>query len=466
MRQRRARVTSVTLVALTLLGFALLATAPVADAGSVWRGPEASPATSAEASPSAGPVDPWHHRVADGQPVVHLWFGYSSTCPHCHAAIPFVLELERRPWLEVFWLQVDGPEWETAVATLDELASQAGGRFEAVPTFLFAGRMLVGWDGASTTGVRLESGLAAYRDRLSAEAGTSAGPDRSAEAEDTAVSLPFVGEVQAASVSLPILAVVLGGLDALNPCALAILLFLLSILAGSGDRRRMALVGGIFVLVSGLVYFVLMAAWLNVFMLLGALRWVTVVAGVAAMAAALINLKDHVWFRRGVSLTIPEAAKPQVFGRILDISEETRLRVLIGTTILVAAVANMYEMLCTGGFPVVFTRVLTLQELPTLAYYGYLALYCLVYVLPAALIVLAFTLTLGSRGVTVREARDLKLLSGLLMLGFGVLMLLGPDLLTDLGATLGLFGGAIVVWLLILAAERLWAHHRPAHGGT
>jgi hypothetical protein len=142
------------------------------------------------------------------------------------------------------------------------------------------------------------------------------------------------------------------------------------------------------------------------------------------------------------------------------------LPILVVTTVLVAAVANAYEMLCTGGFPVVFTRVLTLADLSTPAYYAYLALYCLVYVVPAALIVAAFTLTLGSRGVSVREARDLKLLSGLLMLGFGSLLLLGPDRLMDLGTTLGLFAGVVLAWIVIVAVERWIARDRVVHGGT
>jgi hypothetical protein len=177
------------------------------------------------------------------------------------------------------------------------------------------------------------------------------------------------------------------------------------------------------------------------------------VAGLAAVIAALINLKDPCGRTWRVTHAAESAA---VFGRILDIGETSRLRVMVATTILVAAVANTYEMLCTGGFPLVFTRVLTLQELPAVVYYGYLALYCLVFVLPAILIVVAFLVTLGRRGVSVREARDLKLLSGLLMLGFGLLLLLAPDQLSGLGATIGLFAVALITWVAILAAERLW----------
>jgi hypothetical protein len=233
----------------------------------------------------------------------------------------------------------------------------------------------------------------------------------------------------------------------------------LTVMAGVGSRARMAFIGGTFVAVSGLVYFVLMAAWLNIFLVAGELRAVTLVAGVLAMIAALINVKDFVWLRRGPSLVMPESARPMVFGRILDIGDATRLSAMVAATVLVAAAANSYEMLCTGGFPVVFTRILTLNDLPMPLYYGYLALYTVAYVVLPALIVIAFVVTLGSRGVRVRTARRLKLLSGLLMLGLGLELVFAPQLLTDVAATAMLFTVAIVVWLIAVLVDD--ARSRP-----
>jgi hypothetical protein len=408
-----------------------------------------------------GEDGPWWHRGADGEPVVDLWVGYSSTCPHCAAAHPHVDALDRElEWLEVHWLQVNGPDADAAIATLQSLADLTGEPITGVPAFLYAGRLEAGWadDGSSLR--HLRDALTAYHSSVTA---THPVPTPSPR-PDTTVDVPGMGTVDAATLSLPILAVTLGGLDAVNPCALSVLLFLMSVLAGTRDRRRMLLIGGTFVLVSGLIYFALMAAWLNVFQAFGALRVITVVAGVAAIVAAFINLKDHLGVARGPSLAIPSSARPAIFTRLMDLSEKTAMRALLPATILVAAVVNLYEMLCTGGFPVIFTRVLTLNDLPPLAYYGYIALYCLVYVLPAVAIVALFTITLGSRGVSVSEARNLKLLSGLLMLGFGGLLLLAPDLLTDLAAAVGLLVGAIIAWLVILGLERLRSprdHDRP-----
>jgi hypothetical protein len=88
------------------------------------------------------------------------------------------------------------------------------------------------------------------------------------------------------------LTLVLAGLDAFNPCAFFVLLFLLSMLAHQKSRKRMLLIGGVFVLVSGLMYFAFMAAWLNVFQLFGHLAWVTLAAGALAVFVGAVNVKD------------------------------------------------------------------------------------------------------------------------------------------------------------------------------
>ncbi len=95
----------------------------------------------------------------------------------------------------------------------------------------------------------------------------------------TTINVPFVGQVDARAFSLPILTLVLAGMDAFNPCAFFVLLFLLSLLVHAKSRTRMAIIGGTFVLFSESVYFVFMAAWLNVFLIAGELRVITFVAG-------------------------------------------------------------------------------------------------------------------------------------------------------------------------------------------
>lgn len=427
------------------------------------------PARAADPAPSPSATSPWHHLDAAGAPVVDLWFGWSSTCPHCTTARAWLDEFAPgAAWLEVHSLQVDGTDAAAKIATLTDLAATIDEQVRGVPVFLYAGRLRVGFDEAATSGARLEQELRAYHESLAtgSEPSPSAlpGPSTPGESctidaacevdETTAITLPFVGPVNARALSLPLLAVVLGGLDAVNPCALSVLLFLVSALVGANARRRILAVGGAFIVATGVVYFLLMAAWLNAFLLFGELRLVTLIAGAAALGAGLINVKDFGWFRRGPSLVIPAAAKPSIFGRILEISDTIAMPALVGTAIIVAATAAAYEMLCTGGFPVVFTRVLTLSDLPTAAYYAYLGLYVAVYVLPMVAIVAAVAITLGTHSISIDEARRLKLLSGMLMLGVGGMLLLAPDRLSDLSWTLGLFFGAAIVWLVLVLLDR------------
>jgi len=405
---------------------------------------------------SPGPSSPWHHLDANGAPVVDLWFGWSSTCPHCTKARAWLPTfLSKAPWLEVHSLQVDGVDSAPNVQRLVDLASTIDAELSGVPIFMFDGHAQIGFDEAATTGAQLEHDLTAYHDSLLAAASPAPSPSAAPGAvAGTAVALPLLGTVDASTVSLPLLAVVLGGLDAVNPCALSVLLFLISAMVGARSRRRILVVGGTFVVATGLIYFLLMSAWLNAFLWFGELRLVTALAGAAALVAGCINVKDFVWFRRGPSLVIPEAARPSVFGRILDLSEAVTLPVLLGTTVLVAGTTSVYEMLCTGGFPVIFTRVLTLSDLPLAGYYAYLGLYVAVYVLPMVAMVVAFAITLGSRGLSIDEARRLKLLSGLLMIGVGGLLLVAPDRLSDLGTTVALFAGSLGLWAVILLVER------------
>ena len=183
----------------------------------------------------------------------------------------------------------------------------------------------------------------------------------------------------------------------LNGVQLGVLLFLLSMMAHQQSRARMLAVGGIFVLFSGLMYFAFMAAWLNLFQLLGELAWVTLAAGLLAVVVGAVNVKDFFLFDRGVSLSIPESRKPDIFRRARAILAAENLPAMLAATVFLAVAANFYELLCTAGFPMVYTRLLTLGEPSAAVRYLYLALYNLVYVLPLAAIVLVFARTLVTK---------------------------------------------------------------------
>ncbi len=412
-----------------------------------WLLPLALLAASAAAGEETG--GPWVARGEAGEPVVLLHYFWSHGCPHCREAGPALAELAgTRPWLRVESHEVSHP---AARERFGALAAEVGEEPRYVPAFFFCGRLRTGFAESSAGALARE--LDACRLRLERGESAVAGED----AAPAPPEVPLLGRFESFDVermSLPVLTLVLAGLDAFNPCAFFVLLFLLSLLVHAHSRARILAIGGVFVLFSGLVYFAFMAAWLNAFLVLHELRAVTLVAGAVAVALGAVNAKDYFAPGRGASLSIPERAKPGLYRRMRGLATAARWPSMLAGTVALALAANAYELLCTAGFPMVFTRVLTLEELPTSTYYFYLALYNVVYVIPLAAVVVVFAVTLGSRKLQEREGRILKLLSGLMMLGLGTLLLLAPDRLQNALWALGLLVAAVVTTAVVVAATR------------
>ncbi|OYD55647.1 NrdH-redoxin [Thauera propionica] len=329
-------------------------------------------------------------------------------CPHCAEAKVFLAELApTRPDIRIVYLQVDRDR--AARDALIEISRAAGSWPPGVPTFVFRDQVLVGFDDGEHRGKELVALLGE--------------PPKS---RNTVESSLF-GTLSASEMGLPLFTLALGLLDGFNPCAMWVLLFLLSLLVRLKDRRRMALVAGTFVLASGAVYYAFMAAWLNVFLFVGMTNALRIGLAALAMLIGFINIKDFFAFRRGVSLSIPESAKPGLYARARVIMKAESLPASLAAVAVLAVVVNFVELLCTAGLPAIYTAVLTQHDLSALAHYGYLGLYILAYIADDALMVGAAVLALGSGKLTERGGRILKLLSGAVMLALGLTMLLRPQ---------------------------------------
>jgi len=377
------------------------------------------------------PVTEWVTVDAAGDVSVHLYFFWTATCPHCQRAKPFVEALPARyPWLTLHSHVLDRAHRENVSMYVDmarALEKKAG----SVPAFLYCGKMFTGYDEELTTGAFLVDGLLECHAKALETDGRIETAESEPAAEEPALSIPLLGEINVEALSLPALTLVLAGLDSFNPCAFFVLLFLLSLLVHARSRQRMLIIGGTFVFFSGFIYFLFMAAWLNLFLVIGNTQWVTLGAGLVALILGLINVKDFVWFKRGVSLSIPDDAKPKLYERMRGLVAADNLAAMMVGAIALSIAANSYELLCTAGFPMVFTRALTLNDLPTSSYYLYLVFYNVIYVIPLLLIVGVFVATLGSRKLSEREGRVLKLLSGLMMFELGIVLVLAPAALNN-----------------------------------
>jgi thiol-disulfide isomerase/thioredoxin len=413
-----------------------------------------------EADQHQVPSQPWYTVDAQGNRMIQLYVFWSLTCPHCKRALPFLERLQSTyDWLQIHTLELT--EHPANVERYITMAALLGQEARAVPAFLFCKEMLVGFASTATTGQMLEHKLLECQRRFGQGIGSEAGvAERRTEA--TPLVVPGIGRINPSSYSLPLTTLIIAALDAFNPCAFFVLFFLLSLLVHAHDRRRMLLIGGTFVLCSGAMYFVFMAAWLNLFLVMGHLRGITVGAGAVALVMALLNIKEYVWFQRGPSLTIPEHAKQGLYKRMRALVYASKLPSMLTGTILLALMANTYELLCTAGFPMVFTRILTLENLSSTVYYAYLFLYNIIYVIPLGIIVIMFTVTLGSRKLRETEGQRLKLLSGSMMLNLSLVLLFAPHWLESMWMALIVLIAAVALTAIVVLVERT-IHKSRAH---
>jgi len=369
-------------------------------------------------------------------------------CPHCAKAEEFLAVLGReQPQLDIVIRDVTREP--AALQRLTELTREHGG-VARVPAFFLADQLLFGFSEAARTDLLIRNVLAGQRTQRAA-AGAAGSTcelaDEKADPNDVLLKpCPLGGHAEAAAapapperfeigflgrtlslddIGLPLFTLAIGTLDGFNPCSMWVLLLMISLLAPLNDRPRMLAIAGTFVVIQGIAYFIFLAAWLNLFLLIGLARWSQILIAVIAIVAGLINLKDFLALKwGGISLSIPDQAKPGIYNRMRNILHARSMTAAIAGAVVLAVLVQIVELLCTSGFPALFTRILTLEQLEPSSYYGYLLLYMAAYMFDDVLVLGTGVVLLSRHRLQEREGRVLKLLAGLAMVGLGVYLLL------------------------------------------
>jgi len=355
-------------------------------------------------------------------------------CPHCAEAEEFLAQLKQeQPALTITIRDVQRDP--AAMGRLKELARQTGTATARVPAIYVGGQMIVGYSRQARTDLLIRSALAGQKAGPHAGSTCDAeeealacpkGPGAAAAPPAEAFSVEFFGRtITLDDVGLPAFTLAMGLLDGFNPCSMWVLLLMISLLAPLNDRKRMVAIAGTFVLVEGIAYFLFMAAWLNLFLLIGMSRPVTLLVAGIAIVAGLINVKDVFAFGRGISLSIPESAKPGIYRRMRGLLHAPTMGAAIIGAAVLAVLVQIVEFMCTSGFPALFTRILTLKELPPLAYYGYMLLYILAYMIDDIIVLTIGVVMLSRHRLQEKEGRVLKLISGVVMIGLGIYLIFG-----------------------------------------
>ena len=249
------------------------------------------------------------------------------------------------------------------------------------------------------------------------------------------IKIPFIGKVDVSKLSLPVLTVVLGGLDAFNPCAMWVLLFLIVLLFNTRSRKRMFLVGGVFIAASGIVYYLLLSAWLNLFLAISYVNLTRIVIGIFALGVGIWQIRNFVRFKPGTCKisdgknTLGDKIKNRLKTRLEKIVfSPLSFGMLVGVVILAFGV-NLVEFFCSAGLPAIYTRILTLSQISILSYYLYLLLYTFVFVLDDLIIFSIAAIGLSKIGFTEKYNYWATLIGGVLIFILGILLIFKPEFL-------------------------------------
>ncbi len=243
------------------------------------------------------------------------------------------------------------------------------------------------------------------------------------------IHLPFFGDRNIYSFSLPLLSVVIGLLDGFNPCAMWVLVFLISLLLGIDSTKRRWLIGGAFIIASGAVYFVFMAAWLNAIIFLSYLWYIRAAIGLFAVGFGLYNLRDY-WKNRREPIVCEvtnNEVRQKKFARLRAIVSQQNIFLALGGVAALAFAVNLVELACSAGFPAIFTSVLAYSGLPTWQHYAYIALYILFFMIDDLIVFIIAMITLQMTSLGDKYARYSNLVGGLVIFILGLILLLRPE---------------------------------------
>ena len=364
---------------------------------------------------------------------VTIYLFYGEECPHCAKARPFIDKLEQvYPELTVkryeVWHDKENAKFFSKLS--DVCNNPLPG---IVPAVFIDEQVIVGYDSDESKGKEYEDAIKMCIEKscidpaIKLNQTTICKPPK--DLEQKTIRVPILGEVDPKKLSLPIFAMVLGLLDGFNPCSMWVLLFLLALLAYTGSRKKMLFVGGLFILVSAAGYFLFMTAWLNFFLYIGFFSWMRILVGLGAIAAGLINMKELFFFRKGLSLSIPDKHKKKLIERMHFIIHEAAIPSVIVGIATLALTVNFVEFLCTAGFPAIFTKVLAMNHLNPFQYYFYMVVYIIMYELDDIVVLGIALIFFNRKTLTEKQGKWMKFIAGLMMLVLGLLLIIKPDLL-------------------------------------
>jgi len=375
--------------------------------------------------------------------LVNIYLFHSDSCPHCNKEIKLLDSLEKEyDNIRVYKYEVGNKENSLLFNKVTNLLdAKVGG----VPFTIIGGKYFNGFSEENTkktfTAAIEYYSKYGYQDLVGEYITNIELP--SYEIDTNAISieeyikdygnykfkLPIIGEVETKNLTLSLTAVVIGLIDGFNPCAMWILLFLISMLIGMQDKKKMFIIGFTFILTSALVYFLLMLLWLNVASILTSIVWVRTLIGITAITFGLYNSITALKKQENGCNVVNDKKRNKIIDKIKKFTTEKSLLLSLIGVITLAISVNVIELACSAGLPLVFTEILSLNNLPKYLEIVYILLYILFFMLDDLIIFIIAMFTLKLTGFSTKYGKLSKIIGGLILIIMGILLIFFPNII-------------------------------------
>ncbi|MBQ6324064.1 MAG: hypothetical protein IJI22_04430 [Bacilli bacterium] len=370
---------------------------------------------------------------------IKLYLFYGDGCPHCAEEEKFLSTIEDKyDNLEIVRYEV----WydDSNALLLKDVERAFGITRSGVPTTVIGNTTFSGY--ADVVGKKIERAIEYYSDNdyvdqvVKIKEGTfdyntGIGEDQFSEEEDITdsemtINIPFVGAVNLKKASLLASAVVIGLVDGFNPCAMWILLFLISVLIGMKNKKRMWILGLTFLVTSALVYMLIMLSWIQIAVKITAIVWIRNIIAVIALIGAFINIRSYIRSNDSGCEVVDDKKRKTIFKKIRKFTHEKSLFLAFFGVVGLAVSVNLVELACSAGLPLVFTELLVLNNVSSVMKFVYMFVYILFFLLDDLIIFFIAMFTMKVTGISTKYNRYSHLLGGIIMVIIGVLLLFKP----------------------------------------
>ena len=371
-----------------------------------------------------------------------LWYFWRDDCPFCRQAEPWLDGIgEAHPELEI--RKVEVVRNVAGRALFQQMMEERGERATAVPAFILDEQVWVGF--TAPLAEQMEQAVAHRLGDVLLDPPT----------RRTILELGPLGRLDVGAHGLASATLLIAFIDGFNPCSLWVLTVLIAMIMGTRSRTRIAAVGLTFLVVTAGIYGLFIVGLFAALEVAAHLGWIRIAVAILALGFGLINVKDFLAFRRGLSLTIPDRFKPRIYRGGRAIRKDRPLAVTLGITVAMAAGVAIIELPCTAGFPVIWTTLVSEAGLGRTTFLGLLLLYLLIYLSVEIAILAGAIVSLRATRLQEGHGRTLKLVGGMVMIALAGVLLVDPSIMENLSGSLVVIGGAVGLSLLVLLAERL-----------